>query len=99
MLSQLAQAIPLSIVAGNAETLEDLEPFVSALDQQREGSERCFKHLVGVLTSGRQANRPLVGFSAGPWSELLERVTRQITPERAAYAQVLAEALLNSEVE
>ncbi len=99
MLSQLAQAIPLAVVAESAETLEDLEPFVSALDQQQDGSERCFKHLVGVLTSGRQANRPLVGLSAGPWSALLERVTRQITPERAAYAQVLAEALLNSEVE
>jgi hypothetical protein len=99
MLSQLAQAIPLAVVAESAETLEDLQPFVSALDQQQEGSERCFKHLVGALTSGRQANRPLVGLSAGPWSALLERVTRQMTPERSAYAQILAEALLNSEVE
>jgi hypothetical protein len=97
-ISLLAQMIPMATVAENARDIGDLEPLIQALgtpavEQQRAG-DRALRYLVGVLKAGRKENKPLAGADAGPWCELLERITPKLRPELVGISQALVEEIL-----
>jgi hypothetical protein len=97
-LSLLAQMTPMITVAENARDIESLKPLIDALDssspQDAQAGRKAMRHLVGVLKSGRGENKPFVGNDAGPWCELIERVTRVPKPEMAGICQALIEEIL-----
>lgn len=93
-LSQLAQSVPLYVVAFNAHTIDDIRPLISALCSRRAGAERAFQHLVGILRSRSTLPRPL---TAGPWSEFVDAVSRCLSEQTIAHAQAAVESLLQEE--
>jgi hypothetical protein len=97
-LSLLAQMTPMITVAENAYEIESLKPLIDALDssspQDAQAGRKAMRHLVGVLRSGRGENKPFVGNDAGPWCELIERITRVPKPEMAGICQGLIEEIL-----
>jgi hypothetical protein len=74
-ISPLVQAAPLTVVAENATTVSDVEPLAIELrksaDVQRLGTSNVYRHLVGVLVSGKPGNRSHLGTQAGPWYALV----------------------------
>lgn len=67
--------------------LSDLEPLCSAVESSnhatRTAAEQVLRHLVGSLLVASPGERPLVGPDAGPWCDLLERVSRNLRPQMA----------------
>jgi len=49
----------------------------------RTAAVQALRHLIGALLAIPAAQRPLVGSDAGPWGELLERVSRSLRTELA----------------
>jgi hypothetical protein len=70
-ISPLIQAAPLTVLAENAKDVSDVEPLGTELRKkanvQRAGTLNVYRHLVGVLVSGKPDNRPDIGPDAGPW--------------------------------
>lgn len=95
--SPLTQSIPAATIAENARDIADVEPLIAFLSgntpPRGSAAERSFRHLVGVLMSGRPENRPLSGVDAGPRAELADVVTRTMTPETLGHSQVLVTTL------
>jgi hypothetical protein len=102
-LSLLAQMIPMVTVAENTRQIVSLGPLIDAVDSvshaEAQAGRKALRHLVGVLKSGRRENRPFVGTDAGPWCELVERITRVPKPELAGICQSLIEELLQFKAE
>jgi hypothetical protein len=96
--SQMVQSIPLLVIASNAKTIDDIQPLISALESQRAGADCALRHLVGVLRSRTKLSLPLAGPSSGPWSELLNEVTKCLTQQTIAFAQALVELLLQEDL-
>src|ERR1700722_1152906 len=73
-ISPLIQSAPLTVLAENAKGLSDVEPLAIELRKQpraqRAGTSNVYRHLVGVLVSGKPDNRPDFGPDAGPWYSL-----------------------------
>jgi AAA domain len=73
------KVIGATVIADLARTIQDLEPLSVALHSndlsRRATAEILFRHVVGALTAGPATS--IAGSSAGPWTELLEGVTRQ----------------------
>jgi hypothetical protein len=95
--SQMIQSIPLLVIASNAKTIDDVQPLISALESQRAGADCALRHLVGALRSRTKLSLPLAGPCSGPWSELLNEVTKCLTRQTIAFAQALVELLLQEE--
>jgi hypothetical protein len=97
-VSLLAQMTPMITVAENARAIEELAPLVDALDsaspRDASAARKALRHLVGVLKAGRTENRPFAGENAGPWCELVERITRVPKPELVGIGQALVEEAL-----
>jgi hypothetical protein len=97
-LSLLAQMIPMVTVAENARQIDSLQPLIDAVDSvspvEAQAGRKALRHLVGVLKSGRQENRPVAGTDPGPWCNLIERITRVPKPELAGICQSLIEDIL-----
>jgi hypothetical protein len=91
-LSPLTQSVPLTVVAEAAITMADLEPMSEALIDldavDHKGASVAYRHLVGILISGRPENQPNLGRRAGPWSTLAENAT--LTPEFDQIANALS---------
>lgn len=81
-ISPLIQSAPLTVLAENARGLSDVEPLAVELRKQRsaqrDGTFNVYRHLVGVLVSGRPENRPDFGADAGPWYALALDASSQV---------------------
>lgn len=78
----IGKLIGPSVAASLATTGSDLEILTFALEEvERENStvaENAFQNLVGALLVEAQSGRSLIEPNAGPWCELLERVSRSL---------------------
>ena len=81
-IPEIGKLIGPAVGAEMAEVLPDLEPLYTAIENSDATSQSTAKqalgHLVGALLAVPSDNRPLIGQDAGPWCELLERVSRQL---------------------
>ncbi|WP_185747572.1 AAA family ATPase [Thermus tengchongensis] len=86
-IPEIGKLIGPSAAAELTRTLSDLEPLCATLessDAQKQGAaEQALRHLVGALLAGVPGAARLLGPGAGPWSELLERVSRNLRPSLA----------------
>ncbi len=81
-IPEVGKLIGPAVAAELAKTMADLESLCKALEEDGAGredaAEQAFRHLVGALVAGTPGGVALVGPNAGPWCELLERVTRKL---------------------
>lgn len=81
---EISKLIGPSVAAELAQGLSDMEPLCNVLDDSAlelyPAAEQALKHLSGALLVGAPAERFLFGHGAGPWCELLERVSRSLRP-------------------
>ncbi len=87
------------VAATRARTLDDVSPLVEGLESanpaSRMSAEQALSHTLRTLLPGAVAGVPLLGPEAGPWTELLERTSRRITPPVANTLR----AMLNAAVD
>jgi hypothetical protein len=95
--SQMIQSIPLLVVASNAKIIDDVQPLISALESHRPGADCALRHLVGALRSRPKLPLPLAGPTSGPWSELVNEVTKCLTRQTNRTCQGLVELLLQEQ--
>lgn len=88
-IPEIGKLIGPSVAAELTRTLSDLEPLCVALEdpdaQVQSAAEQALRHLVGALLAGAPGAARLLGPGAGPWCELLERVSWNLRPS-VAYA-------------
>ena len=86
-IPEIGKLIGPSVVVESASRFADLEALCLALEDPATGNgvaaERALKHLVGALMAGTLHPVPLIGPGAGPWCELLERVSKALRPSVA----------------
>jgi hypothetical protein len=83
----IAKLIGPSVAAEAAKELADLETLCIALCDTDHDVRHCaiqvLKHLCGAALAGGQSEAKLVGEGAGPWCDLLERVSVDLTVDIA----------------
>jgi hypothetical protein len=81
-IPEIGKLIGPSVAAELAQALPDLEPLCSPLDdsspENHAAAEQALRHLFGALLAGAPSEVALVGPGAGPWCQLLERVSRTL---------------------
>ncbi|NLG80266.1 MAG: hypothetical protein GX492_10685 [Firmicutes bacterium] len=81
-IPEIGKAVGASVAAQLAKDLSDLEPLCTSLEgpdeAPRRAAEQALRHLVGSLLTVPSGGRPLVGPDAGPWCNLLERLSRDL---------------------
>lgn len=96
-IPEIGKLIGPSVAAELARTLPDLEPLCTALDNSgsagHAAAEQALRYLVGALLAGAPKDTRLLGPDAGPWSELLERVSRNLRPSVAYAVRSLLSAM------
>lgn len=96
-IPEIGKLIGPSVAAELTRTLSDLEPLCAALEdsdaQVQSAAEQALRHLVGALLAGVPGAARLLGPGAGPWCELLERVSRNLRPSVAYAVQPLLMSL------
>jgi hypothetical protein len=79
---EIGKLIGPSVAAELARGLPDLELLCVALDdsspENHTAAQQALRHLFGALVAGAPGEVPLVGASASPWCQLLERVSRTL---------------------
>lgn len=99
-LSPLTQSVPLTVVAEAARDYADIKPLSDVLmdsgSNQHRGAAVAYRHLVGILISGRRENLTSLGPTAGPWSSLAEDATDAPEFDQIANALSWLEFALNS---
>lgn len=87
-IPEIGKIIGPAVAAELARSIQELEPLCSSLkerNRERQGAaEQALRHLVGALLA-RTSAETLLGPNAGPWCELMERVSRELRPP-VAYA-------------
>lgn len=96
-IPEIGKLIGPSVAAELAQTMLDLQPLCSALQcadpNEQNVGEQAFRHLVGSLLSDASAGQPLAGINAGPWCELLDRVSQDLRASTAYTVRLLLAAL------
>jgi hypothetical protein len=63
-----------------ATQLDDLDPLLNALysinSDRHEVAEQALQHVIGALVTSQQ--RPVLGIDAGPWCQLVERISQSM---------------------
>lgn len=85
------------VAAGHATTAADLEPLLEARERgdqrHRDAADAALTHTLRALLPGAGGARPILGPTAGPWSLVLERVSRVMTRVGAYAVASLLEAV------
>lgn len=80
-IPEVGKLIGPAVAAECSRTVAELEPLLTALEanapDMQDAAEQALRHLVGALLAGTAAET-LAGPNAGPWCELLERVSRSL---------------------
>ena len=83
-IPQIGKLVGPSVAIESASRIADLETLCLALEapgtENRVAAEQALKHLVCALVAGTQSQVQLVGPSAGPWCELLQRIRSSLRP-------------------
>jgi len=91
-IPEVGKLIGPAVIAELARSTQDLEPICAALEQEDEEKhgppDGALRHLVGALLAGT-GGETLEGPNAGPWCELLERVSRRLRPSVAYTVRAL----------
>jgi hypothetical protein len=91
-IPEVGKLIGPAVAAELARSTQDLEPVCAALEQEDEEkhgpADGALRHLVGALLAG-MGYKTLAGPNAGPWCELLERVSRRLRPSVAYTVRAL----------
>lgn len=86
-IPEIGKLIGPSVGAELANELSDLEPLCVAIESTnpatRTTAEQVLRYVVGSLLAASPSEPPLVGPGAGPWCDLLERVSRNLRPQVA----------------
>jgi hypothetical protein len=81
-IREIGKLIGPAVGAERADTLFDLEPLCAAIESTSQttasAAEQALRHLIGALLAATPAERSLIGPEAGPWCDLLERVSRHL---------------------
>ncbi len=92
-IPEVGKLIGPAVAAELAKTMTDLEPLCEALEEDdratQDAAEQAFRHLAGALVAGTPEGAPLVGQQAGPWCELLERVSHNLRTNTAYTIKIL----------
>ena len=101
-IPEIGKLIGPAVAAELAISVQDLKPLCAALEEhdgeKQNASEQALGHLVGALLAG-SGDKTLAGPNAGPWCELLERVSRSLRLSVAyAIRPLLATLCDNQEV-
>jgi len=95
-IPEIGKIIGPAVAAELARSIQELESLCSALEesnQERQGAaEQALRHLVGALLA-RTLTETLVGPNAGPWCELMERVSQTLRPPVASTVHSLLTTL------
>lgn len=87
-IPKIGKLIGPTVAAESARTMADFEPLCKALEageqDQQEAAEQAFRHLAGALRALPDSEH-LVGQNAGPWCELLDRVSERSLRRPVAY--------------
>jgi hypothetical protein len=96
-IPEIGKLMGPSVAAELARAMPDLEPPCASLDGSSPGNqnaaEQVLRHLVGALVAGVPGEVALVGAGAGPWCQLLERVSRTLRPHVAYTVRSLVSAI------
>ena len=96
-IPEIGKLIGSAVGAEMAEVLPDLEPLYTALENtnttSRSAAEQALDHLVGALLAVPSDKQTFIGPHAGPWCELLERVSRQLRAKEAYTVRSLLSAI------
>jgi hypothetical protein len=79
-MPQAAKVIGPSVAAELAATLADIEPLVRSVEStdlnDNDSAEGVLRHLVGgIIVASEASSRRIGGADAGPWAELIDRLT------------------------
>jgi DNA replication protein DnaC len=100
-IPEIGKLIGPAVGSELARSLPDLEPLYTALDNsspEDHVAEQALRHLFGALLVGAPSELPLVGPHAGPWCQLLERVSRTLrSPVAYTIRSLLSTICENSE--
>jgi hypothetical protein len=94
-MREIGRLIGPAVAAELAGELLELEPLYTAIESPdtatRTTAEQALRHLVGALLVVSTGEKPRVGPDAGPWCDLLERVSRHLrTPVVSPVRSLLA---------
>jgi len=88
-IPDIGKLIGPAVSAELAKTLSDLEPLCVAFEDSRpdiqNAAAQVLRHLVGALLVRPPSEVQLLGLGAGPWCDLIERLSRNLRPP-VAYA-------------
>jgi hypothetical protein len=83
-IPDIGKLIGPAVSAELAKTLSDLEPLCVAFEDSRpdiqSAAAQALRHLVGALLVRPPSEVQLLGLGAGPWCDLLERLSRNLSP-------------------
>jgi hypothetical protein len=86
-IPEIGKLIGPSLAGNFADSLADFETLCTAIEQTSAGlptaAEQALRHLVGTLLADAPSGVRVAGTGAGPWCELLERVSRSLRPSLA----------------
>lgn len=86
-LPEIGKLIGPSVAAKSAESMSDLEMLCSSLEHMdgkiSSAAEGTIRHLIGSLLADTPTAARLTGANAGPWSNLIERISRNLRPSLA----------------
>ncbi len=92
-IPQIGKLIGPSVATELARMLQDLESLCVALESSnptiQSAAEQLLKHILGALLAGILGEARLLGSDAGPWCDLLERVSRNLRTSVAYTVRVL----------
>ena len=96
-IPEIGKLIGPAVGAERVDTLFDLEPLCTAIESTSQATvtaaEQALRHLVGALLAAIPTEQSLVGPDAGPWCDLLERVSRHLRAEVAYTVRSLLSTL------
>jgi len=81
-IPEIGKLIGPAVAADLARALTDLDPLCIAIDsadqQTRAVADQVLRHLIGSLVAATPAEQSLTGANAGPWCDLLDRVSQRL---------------------
>jgi len=85
-IPEIGKIIGPTVAAGLARSIHDVEPLCASLEEndeeKREIAERTLRYVIGALIAAVKSSH-LTGPNAGPWCQLLERVSQNLRQQVA----------------
>ena len=96
-IPEIGKLIGPCVASELSRALSDLEPLLASLEGPdaaiQNAAEKALGHIIGALLARGSDEMKLLGPGAGPWCELLERVSRSLKKPMAYMARSLLKAI------